>query len=76
MRGSRRRGKRMRRREGRRKGRRSMESMMMNLYSSQREICLGQRFITKIFDRHFIHSHMYILTKVIKFKVKHFYMIL
>ena len=51
-----------------------MMMMMMNLYSSQREICLGQRFITKIFDRHFIHSHMYILTKVIK--VKHFYMIL
>ena len=46
----------------------------MNLYSPQREICLGQRFITKIFDRYFIHSHMYILTKVIQ--VKHFYMIL
>ena len=50
------------------------EKMKMNLYSSQREICLGQRFITKIFDRHSIHSHMYILTKVIK--VKHFYVIL
>ena len=31
-------------------------------------------FHYKNFDRHFIHSHMYILTKVIK--VKHFYMIL
>ena len=40
----------------------------MNLYSSQREICLGQRFITYIFDKHFIYSHMYTLTKVIEVK--------
>ena len=35
--------------------------MKMNLYSSQREICLGQRFITKILtDISFIHTCTYL----------------
>ena len=38
-----------------------MMMMMMNLYSSQREICLGQRFTTKILtDISFIHTCTYL----------------